>query len=205
MGRQIAQPRIIKAIVEGVEEAQRFYESCSGDCWLWEGPEYLLCASIARRIHQLEGAKYVTLESNVYQTLKDAQAVSLGAPKKKLRQGGRFDVVVWWGDGSPRVAIEVKNQVWSYAHIHKDVERIENVLQRNKENASFQFGIIAFYTSCVDNSRTKARKILERRTETLLDRTSEHVSDSISVEMVRGKIRVVDDSAWVATCLVLRL
>ena len=203
MPRQIAKDKIVDAVVRGVEDSQHFYEQCSGDCWLWEAPEYLLSTSVAKRLHKLKGAKYVTLESNVHHMLKDAQATTLGAPKKSLRKNGRFDAVVWWGNGSPRAAVELKNNVWSYFQLRKDVKRINSVVQQNKNDSSFQFGLVAFYASCMDSTRTKARKQLEQRTQTLLQRVKEDVSEGISVTMTRGAIHVVEDSAWVATCFVL--
>jgi hypothetical protein len=136
--------------------------------------------------------------------LEDADAKALGAPKKALRKNGRFDVVVWWGEGyQPRAVIEVKNHVWSYANISKDVERIESVLQRNKENSSFQFGLIACYASAVDNGRSHASAQLERNTKTLLSRIKDNVSDSTKIAMTQGQIYSIQNSAWVATCFVL--
>jgi len=152
----------------------------------------------------MAGAKYVTLETNVHRTLKDAQGTTCGAPNKSLKKNGPGDSGVLWGNGSPPADVEVKNNVWSYAQIREDIKRVGSVVLQNKENSSFQFGLIAFYSSCIDNTRTKARQQLKRRTSTLLARSQEHVPTGIAVHIARGTIHVVQDSAWVATCLVLK-
>ena len=205
MPRQISQKTIVTAVLHGIERAQRFYESCTGDCWLWEGPEYLLCTNIASQLHNMPGAKYITLESNVHGTLKDAKASTLGAPNKKLRTNGRFDVVVWWGNGLPRTVVEIKNNVWSYAQVRKDVDRVCAVLLRKPGVSSIQFGLIAFYTSCKDSRDSKAKKKLEKLSDLLLARAQESTPDSISISMVRGTTHIVKDNAWTSTCFVFKL
>ena len=204
MGRQISQKRIIDATLAGVEKAQRFYEDASGDNWLWEGPEYLLVVHVAKALHKLEGAKYCTLESNVHATLKDAQAVTLGAPPKRLRHKGRFDLVLWWGNGAPRAAFEFKNQVYSYAQIAHDVARIEGVVERNAESSSFQFGAIVFYTSCLESTRNSAGDKLNARVDHLYKELKTHVSAKAITDLHKGKIHTEGDSAWCAVCITLR-
>ncbi len=153
MPRQIDQSRLFQAILNGVKNAQDFYEDCSGGHWLWEAPEFLISTHIAQSVSKLKGSALVTLESNVRSALSDAAAKSRGAPPTKLRSNGRFDLVIWWGGGTPRAAIEVKNQVVSYSQIYKDVERIQSLVKRKSDSTTFQFGAIVFYTSAQDSTK----------------------------------------------------
>ncbi len=204
MSLQISQAKIISAIINGIERAQLFYEHCSGGYWLWEAPEYLMNINIAQELSEIDGAKYVTLESNVYQTLQASQNRLFGAPKKKLRHSGRFDLVFWWGNGSPRCAIEIKNQVSSYSQILKDIDRLESLIDRNKDNSSFQFSAMAFYTSCLESKNKSAKEIITTRINHLLDQTRNHVSAQITVSMHHSEIISIGDSARVAVCFVLK-
>lgn len=204
MGLQISQAKIISAIINGIERAQLFYEHCSGGCWLWEAPEYLMNINIAQELTAIDGAKYVTLESNVYQTLQASQNRLFGAPKKKLRHRGRFDLVFWWGNGNPRCAIEIKNQVSSYSQILKDIDRLESLIDRNKDNSSFQFGAMAFYTSCIKSTKKSAAEIIKTRINHLLEQTQNHVSAKIAVDMYHSEIISTGDSARTAVCFVLK-
>lgn len=204
MGLKISQAKIMLAIINGIEQAQLFYENCSGGYWLWTAPEYLININIAQKLTALDGAKYVTWSTNVHQTLRASQDRFFGAPKKKLRHRGRFGLVFWWGNDSPRCAIEVKNQVSSYSQILKDIDRLESLIDRNKDNSSFQFGVMAFYTSCIGSKQKSAAEIITTRINRLLEQTKNHVSAKIAVTMHHGEITSRGDSARVAVCFVLK-
>lgn len=190
-------------MIEGVEKAHEFYETSSGGGWLWKGPEYLISVFVSQSIMNIEGAtRYCTLESNVYKTLKEAQAITLGAPNKKLRHKGRFDLVLWRANGEPRGAIEIKNQVYSYSVISKDVERLVSVIERNSANSTFQFGALVYYTYCTDSSRQIASKILEKRIKGFKDRAKKDLPKKIDIKSYSSEIHEIDDSAWVVDCLI---
>lgn len=205
MTRAISVEQCTKAIVLGVQDAQRNYERWSGD-WLWQGPEYLISSHVASRLAILPGACYVTLESGVRNTLKEAGAAHRGHPIKALRSNGRFDVVLWWASGVPRAAIEVKNGVWAFAQIEHDVDRIAAAVSKKLNTESkLQFGAVAFYASTRDNKRSDASKQLKSLNDTLLRKTKQAVgntSKTISVCSVPSRIYKDKDSAWTAMCYV---
>ncbi len=201
---RVNQTSLIKAIIDGAEKAHAFYEECSGGRWLWESAEYLINVFVAQEINAIDGAKYCTLETNVHQTLKDAQAVKRGPLKKELRHNGRFDLVVWWGNGKPRAAMEFKNQVHSYNNISKDIERIRAVVQNNPSSSSFEFGTIVFYTSCDKSSRNSAEDKIKNRIDLLHKRAESSVFKDTSVTLHHGEVHVEDESAWIFVCMVLK-
>lgn len=204
MPHQISQPNIIHAAINGIQDAQNTYVSYSDGEWAWRGPEYLLCANIASRLFKLDGAKHITLESNVTKTLASADAAKRGAPKKSLRKNGRFDIVLWWGSGLPRAVIEVKNGVYSYSQIYMDVERISEALVSSRIRSSIQFGMVAFYISAKDNAKTKAEKQILSILKTLFNHTIDSIPRGAVVSLHHGTIHTVGTSAWVGACLMLK-
>lgn len=109
---------------------------------------------------------------------------------QKLRNNGRFDLIIWWGGGMPRAAIEVKNQVHSYSQIYKNVERIESLIKINNNNSSLQFGANMFYTSCITTSHGSAKEKLEKRLGHLLNQLKEHVTEFVKVKCIAHKSRL---------------
>jgi len=108
-----------------------------------ESTEYLLTVNIAKELNKIKGSKFVTLENNVREILKNANAKIRGKLKEDMRPDGRCDIVFWWGRGDVRGIIEVKHVVHNYKKIEKDVVRIINML---KKDSNMEFGMISFYT-----------------------------------------------------------
>ena len=194
---------VIKKTLSGIAKAQRDYEAWSGGYyWLCEAPEYMLTMYIAKELWTIPGSKYLTLESNVRKTLKDAGGMGRGKTSDAVRQGGRSDIVLWWSKDMPRAVIEAKNQVSdSAAEIEQDIIRISTML-RNKEN-SFQCGLIAFYTSRWDREGDGkgARSTIKDRLKSIECETRNILGEERRLSRHDSRIRVDGDSAWVASVL----
>ena len=95
---------VAAAAKRGLVSAQRIYESWSG--WWWAPPEYVGTMGVAKAVHRLESVKWVTLEHNVRDALREARG-GMGRPADNLSKRGRFDIVVW-GTNKPQGVIEVK-------------------------------------------------------------------------------------------------
>jgi hypothetical protein len=201
VSRAISKAQCAQAVIKGIEDAHRNYEKWSGD-WLWQGPEYLINTHVAERLASLDGTCYVTLESRVKEMLKVAGVSSAGAPKKALRRNGRFDIVLWWANGTPRAVIEAKNGVWSFANIEHDVARVAAAVSKLRTKSQIHFGAVAFYTSAKSNNRSDATKQLASLNNTLLTKTKGSVGDSIKIHQVPSKIHAVGGDAWTATCYI---
>jgi len=148
------------ACLNGVKDSFEEYYEWSNSDWLWLAPEYLLTVNIAKRIWSIpKRAKFVTLEDNVRGVLKDAEIKSRGRLKESMRPSGRSDIIIWWGKGTPRGIIEVKNAVYQKSDIQMDLDRIYGMLEKASQ---MQFGAIVFY---MDRhfKRGNAKEILEER------------------------------------------
>ncbi|WP_084274697.1 hypothetical protein [Nitratiruptor tergarcus] len=128
---RISKDQVLNACIEGIRNSFKEYLQWSSDEWLWRAPEYLLTVNIAKRLNKIPNeAKFITLEDNVRKTLKDANAKIKGKIANKARPNGRFDIVFWWGKGTPRGVIEVKNAVFRKDHIQEDLDRIYSILKK---------------------------------------------------------------------------
>ena len=162
----------------------------------------MLTTYIAKELWTIPGSKYLTLESNVRETLKEAGGMGRGKTSDAVRQGGRSDIVLWRSNATPRAIIEVKNQVFDSAtEIKEDIIRISTML-RNRDN-SFQCGFIAFYTSRWDREGDGegARSTIKARLENIECETRNILGEERRLSRHDSRIRVDGDSAWVASVL----
>lgn len=133
---------ILDSCIAGIKRSFKEYKKWSGGEWLWKAPEYLITVNIAKSLAKINKPKFITLEDNVKYILDMANAKIKGPLKQKVRGNGRSDIVLWWGKGSVRGIIEVKNRVFSINHILVDVERIIGILEKDSD---IELGAIAFY------------------------------------------------------------
>lgn len=199
----ISMSTVVKGALNGVIKAQKAYVEWTGGWWLWEAHESLTTVFVAQELARLDGAKYVTVEHGIKVAMQDAGAVGRGRLHNKLKANGRFDILLWWGDDTPRAPIEVKCQVVSIGKIKDDLQRIEKVIQRNKKDSTFQFGMLVFYTSCRDAKGKLAKEILEKRLKDI-NADCKKVVTGCSVKMTNSRIYKDGDSAWVASAIVLK-
>ena len=203
MPAQVSIAAIARGAVGGIVKAQRAYEKWSGGDWLWHAPEYFSTVFVAQEITKLDGSKYVTVEQGAKAAIEEAGARGRGKLHHKIRAGGRFDILLWWADETPRAPIEVKCQVARIEKIKADLQRIGKVIHRSKEDSSFQFGMVVFYSSCKDSKEFAAKEILSRRLESINADCKELLS-KCSVKMISSKIHTDGDSAWMASAIVLK-
>jgi hypothetical protein len=173
MGK-ISKDQILDACIEGIETSFNEYLNWSGDEWLWNAPEYLLTVNIAKNLAKIPNeAKYITLEDNIRKTLKTANAKIKGQISNKARPDGRSDIIFWWGKGTPRGIIEVKNAVFRKDHIQEDLDRIYSILQKDSD---IEFGITTFYIDNHYDSGNASKKIENRIKEEFLEKIKEEAN-----------------------------
>ncbi len=205
MSGQIPIDMIVEKTLDGIVQAQKDYESWTGGEWLWSAPEYMLNTYIAQKIAKLDGAKYLTLENSAKSAIKEAGARGRGKLHLKIRASGRFDVLLWWGSSySPRAVIEVKNQISRLANIKEDLDRIAQVLKRTTSETSFQFGLVAYYTSCDDNKEFSAKKQIANRIKKIYKDTKALLGNDFKVSSHSKRIKVDGVSAWVAAAILIK-
>ncbi len=197
---------IAKKTLGGISAAQKHYEYWTGGCWLWEAPEYMVATHIAKHISNIENESfYLTLEHNVRGALKDAGGQGRGRPRKALRPDGKFDILVWRGDGKPMAVIEVKNQVTGFSYIRADVSRICATLKRpNAGRYTIRCGFIAYYISLNDGKRKPAKNRVIDRVGRIAKKVEESANDKgMKFRRFPGRVKVVGDDggAWTAEVL----
>lgn len=203
MPAQVSITTVARGALNGIVKAQREYEKWSGGEWLWCAPEYIATVFVAQEIAKLDGSKYVTVENGAKAAIEDAGARGRGKLHHKIRANGRFDILLWWADETPRAPIEVKCQVTRIENIKADLQRIEKVVHRSKEDSSFQFGMVVFYSSCKEGKGFSAKEILSKRLENISADCKELVP-KCTAKMSSSKIYTDGDSAWVASAIILQ-
>lgn len=194
---------VVAASLKGIAAAQKQYEKMS-DEWLWCAPEYFSTVFVAREIDKISSPKYITLENSAAAAIEDAGAKGRGKLHSSIRANGRFDILLWWSNGTPRAPIEVKCQVLDYKKIKSDVERIAKVVHRNKKKSSIGFGAVVFYASCKNDKTFSAKEKLTKSLDNILQEAKTNVGTSCALSLSQSRIKVVDSSAWVAAVLLLK-
>ena len=119
MSKQISCDKIIKATLAGIKKSHIQYKTWSGGDWLWEAPEYLITITVANKISGLVGSKYITLENNTKSTISEAGGLGKGRLPRDLRERGKVDILLWWGNNKPRAVIEIKNFIYDKTNTKK--------------------------------------------------------------------------------------
>lgn len=205
MSKEISINNVIKATLNGIDESMKDYQDWSGGEWLWNAPEYLITVKIAENLAKIKGSKYITLEDNVDYVLNLAGQKNKGAISDKTRANGRSDIVLWWGDGTPRAIIEVKNSVFRLKQIAKDIDRIREVLKKKKKKSTIKFGLIAFYID--RNYKTgEAKKKIEKKIYKIREEILEAYKDlSCDLYSPKKDIYKDDKDAWSSVVFLLKV
>jgi len=204
MSRQISIDEIIDAVLSGIEKSHRQYEKWSGGDWLWSAPEYLITANVANNIAKISGSKFITLENGSKSLIEDAGARRRGRLSKDIREKGRVDILLWYGNNTPRAIIEIKNFIYDYLQYEKDIKRIKELLNLNSNQSSLQFGLFG-YCDSADSGKQKSasQKIIDKRLR-IENRAKDILSEGFSITPVSSKIHKIEDSAWCANCLLIK-
>lgn len=118
-------PVAIKNIEEKIKlaslKAMESYKKISGGEWLSWAPEHYIQSCIFQELGELDGM-YVTLECS-HKKITDQTGVSLKKKFLKNVRLGRFDLVVWYINNTPRFIVEVK-KFYKIGEFDKDAQRI---------------------------------------------------------------------------------
>ena len=187
---------VARAAKKGLVRAQSTYECWSG--WWEPPPEYLATVSIARTVHRLESVRWVTLEHNVRDALREGRG-GLGRPANSVPKQGRFDIVVW-SARLPRGVIEVKTR--GYSKLVNDVKRVCDTL-RNTE--TIEWGLVAYLYACGDGEEKDGRDRVLDRIDGVVESAEAVVKKrAINLTRHRGRPRVRENGAWTAEVLEIR-
>jgi hypothetical protein len=204
MSQQISIDKIVKATLSGIKKSQIQYEKWSGGFWLWNAPEYLITMNVANKISEIAGPKYITLEYGSKSTIKDAGARGKGRLPKDVREKGRVDILLWWGNDKPRAVIEIKNYIYDIKQYDKDIKRIRELLKLNSDQSSLQFALFCFCDSADDGVQKSAKqKIIDKKVN-IKNKIINILGGNFQVSMKSTKIYEIEDSAWCASCILIK-
>lgn len=202
----VATDVISGAIISGIEKAHEDYRKMSGGYWVWTAAEYMLTTYIAKELSEMEGAKFVTIESNGSSSMEHAQAIAPGPKPLKARLNGRFDILLWWGKSQPRAVIEVKNQPGGPSTWYHDIERITSVLKISRETSSIKFGAFAYYYSAADGELLSGAEKVSQKFARVEDYVRKQIADRYHVYQVTSEIHDEGvEGAWGTACLIIRM
>ena len=197
-----ARTNIVKKTLRGISKAHKDYEAWS-TLWLWEAPEYMLTTYIAKEI--APDSSYVTLEQNAGESTEAGGGVGKGNVGERMRRKlkrGKFDIVVWKGDDTPIVIIEVKKQPVRFNQISGDVDNICRVLK----GKNLRYGLIAYYLGLVQKTADEPAEVRTSRIVEEIRRDADaHIKRKRGLKLRQHlshpKPQVVEDSAWIGVVL----
>ena len=203
MSRAIRIDNIANACLDGIDKSFKEYEDWSDGWWLWKAPEYLLTVNIAKELWKMEGSKYITLEDNIKETLKNANASLKGRTSGYMRSNGRADIILWWGNYTPRAIIEVKHRVYKFGSYVSDVDRIIEMLKKDSE---IQFGIVAFYiqnkyAGNVEEKMINRIKVLHEQTRDYIERYASNLNTTLYKRVIADED---DENVWASVSILIK-
>ena len=102
--------------------------------------------------------------------------------------------MLWWAKDTPRAIIEVKKHISAFKHISEDVSRICSALEQEND---IHAGLVSYYTSH-SSEPEKVAQFISQRLKAIETGTRKYVNErGMKLRHYPGKMRIVDDSAWV--------
>ena len=136
---------LLKHLILGAEKSCKTYLNLAGYAFPGYAPESFIQAGA---FQQLKGfsTTHAVLEESVISTITFADRGRKG-PKKTPVRKGRYDIVVYWGGGKPRAAIEVKSPMnaMDKQKYEKDFDRLIHTVRGTVGN-TIQFTSFLFLT-----------------------------------------------------------
>ena len=195
---------VSKTILDGMIKVEKDYRNWSGGDWLWRAPEYLITVYVSKQLASVKVNKYITLENSTKEAIEYAGVRGTGNLHSDIRSNGRVDILLWWAKGDPRAVIEIKNDVYTYIKIKKDVNRICRMLKRKSKKSSLEFGVISFYMSRYYKSKNP-KEMMDKQINKLLNNTKNDAEKFCTVEIDKTDIKVENENnAWCCVNFILK-
>lgn len=204
MSKQISIEKIITATLSGIKKSQRQYEKWSGGFWLWNAPEYLITVNVANKISEIGGPQFITLENGSKTMIEDAGARGRGRLPNDIREKGKVDILLWYGNDKPRGIIEIKNFIYDYRQYEKDIKRIKQSLKLNANQSSLQFGLLGYCDSADDGKQKSAKQKINDKTRRIEKKIRDILGNEFLVSTKTSKIYQNEGSAWSAICILIK-
>ncbi|MCH6485029.1 hypothetical protein MMG85_15865 [Pseudoxanthomonas sp. LH2527] len=176
-----AADRIISQIFAGALRSAKVFDRATGGCRLSDASEHFLTGGIFEALSKCKGATH--LEVPVAACREEAGAIRCGKPSKRDRMQGRYDLVHYWANERPRVAIEVKNgvRVMNTALFRGDFERLTRTLTASTDS-SYQFCAFVFFATADYKQKSllsAEKKLAKEKLEVLTSRINDLASEFV--------------------------
>ncbi len=201
---------LLECLIRGGEKAVAEFNELSGGDRFDEAPEYFLTTYLASSIKEFEKTTAL-LEVHVGETRKKAGAIRRGRSAKKERRNGRFDIVVYWANGKPRGAIEVKSPLWivDEKKLGPDFDELSTAISASNDS-TFQFTAFVYYASVSkpkpnqkhSNSSKKLRDLVAKIHDRAKGAAKEHKLVAISRLGSVHRDNSVEGRAWCLAAIV---
>lgn len=178
--------KIIKQVFSGALRSAKVFDRATGGCRLSDASEHFLIAGIFEALSKSRGATH--LEVPVLACRKEAGSIRCGKPSRQDRMSGRYDLVHYWVDQRPRVAIEVKNgiKVLNKALFNDDFHRLTRTLTANKDS-SYQFCAFVYFVTA-DYKQKESHAVEKRAAKERLEKLTSRI-DEFASEFVKNDSR----------------
>lgn len=203
MSRGISRDDVPPLVIEGMRRAAKNWDALHGT-WADKAPEYWFTVHVALALQKgLHREKnWIKLEGNVANTLSACGPSRPGRPPAALRKNGRCDIVIERANETPFALVEVKSRAYSFsAAIASDVARLHHAL---RHKSKLEVACLALYSSIfVKRTQLSARKALEDKFSTNLERAKQICASDLNVTQFEPKITSVPGSnyCWGVQCL----
>ena len=118
--------------------------------------------------------------------------------------------MLWWGNETPRIPIEVKNQVTRFGKIKCDIDRLKTIIRQKNGSNTFEFAIMCFYSSTTRGRKLK-HCIEKIETDTLLNIGSNYNAefshrcfDIDNNEVDLSRLDNLSADAWSSTVIIIK-
>lgn len=187
--------KIPEVIRRAIQKAQDDYYRMSGH-WMAVGPEYWVTSYVARALWKQCGDGTVVAEGSSDDTRRKV-GQKPGRPSKNVLNK-RYDIVLYFSNGTPRAVIEIKNnQQWET--IVKDVTRVIDALK----NAKLRFGAVGYYCEQMGGAQKSGKEKIKGYTSNLEERAKAIAAKDHFKSTLYKSIGTVGNNAWSAGCIVL--
>jgi len=136
--------------------------------------------------------------------IEEAGARGRGRLPKDIREKGKVDILLWYGNDKPRAIIEIKNYIYDYQQYEKDIKRIKESLKLNANQSSLQFGLLGYCDSADDGKQKSARQKINDKKIRIENRIKDILGKDFIVSSESSKIYKKKESAWCAICILIK-
>ena len=183
-----------KAMLEGMQVANKRYEKWSGGWWLTDsGVEGHAVATIVGKLHQCLGEKTNIVMELPFDTIKDWSEAGRpqGRPRKTLNSRNRVDIAILNKADYPIWVIEIK-RFWNKEQCFRDLERIRDLVVKygDRRDGSLAGGFLGCMLAKGEVGDSAAQQRLEEQAKQIMSSiANEFDAEGLALKCHLGEMR----------------